>query len=83
MNPNIGLLSRREFNARYPLQIKRMQNQAKPKKRKPKASNKEAVREVFLDFATELADAEQKKDVVRVLVRVDEFVEKAIKAIRG
>ena len=46
-------------------------------------ANKDAVRAVFLSFATELSAAEARKDVVAVLAAVDRYVDRAIKAARG
>lgn len=98
-SPSIGKLSKRQFNARYPLQVKRRKGRAadaaeaaaKPKARKqrapgrPKATaaaggNRQALRDVFLRFASDLVGAEQRKDLVKVLAGVDEYVDSAIDA---
>jgi hypothetical protein len=94
---SVADLSKRQFNARYPLQVKRRRSQARRaregagKKRgartarppargadKPAAS-REAVRQVFLEFATDITGAEERKELVRVLANVDRYVDQAIK----
>lgn len=42
--------------------------------------NRDAVRDAFLSFASELAAAEARKDLVRVLAGVDKYVDRAMKA---
>jgi hypothetical protein len=99
VSPSVGKLSRRQFNARYPLQVKRRKAQAegtprkkgkkatpsRPKKKTAEAAlsagQRDAVRDVFLDFATELSGAEERKDLVKVLANVDKYVEKAVKGM--
>ena len=92
----IGRLSLRQFNARYPLQVKRRKSSARrrPKRgatTKPTASrsarrgpdsNRDAVRKILLDFAGDLSGAEERKDLVRVLAGVDGYVDRVIKAAR-
>ncbi len=89
-------LSLRQFNARYPLQVKRKKSLAEPgRKRKSRAraaggtrggtrrapqARRDAMRDVFLRFASDLAGAEERKDVVRVLASVDGYVDEALKA---
>ena len=80
VNPDIAKLDRRQFHARYPLQIKREQAKPRPRKARVKRTRREAVRAVFLEFANELAEAEERKDIVRVLSQVDKFVDKALEA---
>jgi hypothetical protein len=105
VSPSVDKLTRRQFNARYPLQVKRRRAQAmeapaggkkktKTKKKKvaaagrrkksegaapPAGAQKEAVREVFLQFAQELSGAQERKDLVKVLANVDRWVDKAVK----
>lgn len=104
VSPSVDKLTRRQFNARYPLQVKRRRAQAMEapvggkkkttkKKKKvaaagrkksegaapPAGARKEAVREVFLQFAQELSGAQERKDLVKVLANVDRWVDKAVK----
>jgi hypothetical protein len=92
---SIGRLSLRQFNARYPLQVKRRKSSAR---RRPKGaaakpatgrsvrkgldSNRDAVRKILLDFAGDLSGAEERKDLVRVLANVDGYVNRVIRAAR-
>ncbi len=93
VSPAIGKLSKRQFHARYPLQVKRKMSPSKPgRPRTRKAAGRkrstrgrgnggrDAVRAVFLDFASDLAAAEARKDVVRVVASVDKYVDDVLKA---
>ena len=93
VSSSVADLSKRQFHARYPLQIKRKltpRKRRKPKKKQPTTKGKassvgvatahEGVRRAFLDFASELAAAEARKDVVRVVASVDKYVVEALKA---
>ena len=42
--------------------------------------DREAVRDAFLAFASDLAAAEARKDLVKVLAGVDKYVDRAVKA---
>ncbi|MBW3535238.1 MAG: hypothetical protein KY453_08500 [Gemmatimonadetes bacterium] len=92
-SPAIGKLTLRQFNARYPLQVKRRAGgrrkgrsrktaKAAPKRRKSSASGdgREAVRDAFLRFATDMAGAEQRGQLVKVLASVDRYVDEVMKA---
>lgn len=89
----VSKLSLRQFNARYPLQVKRRQSQKKggrSTKRKRSTSrrrtapsngkNRDAVRDTLLRFASEVAGAEHRKDLVKVLAEVDKYVDEVLKA---
>ena len=97
-NASIQDLSKRQFNARYPLQVKRRRSQGRrpgggTRKKGPKAGvvnsrsggrrkapgSREAVRQVFLQFATDITGAEERKDLVKVLADVDRYVDQALK----
>lgn len=96
VDSGLSKLSLRQFNARFPLQIKRKKSLAAPRKgRKAKArtgtssrragrragqDRRDAMREVFLRFASDLAGAEERKEVVRVLAGVETYVADALKA---
>ena len=91
VNPSVADLNKRQFNARYPLQVKR--KLAPPRRRKPRkakaaagkahpkaaASQRELVRASFLRFASDLAGAEARQDVVRVVAGVDSYVDEVLK----
>jgi len=97
---SIGSLTRRQFNARYPLQVKRRRALAEkgsaPRKkkaststpRKPRrsiqsstSSPRDAIRQVFLQFATHIAAAEERKDLVKVLANVDRYVDDVLRNV--
>ncbi|MBT8398512.1 MAG: hypothetical protein HKO65_18340 [Gemmatimonadetes bacterium] len=96
---SIGRLSKRQFNSRYPLQVKRRRAlaakaRAGAKKegtssagRTPRKSRtrsvepRDRVRQVFLQFATDIAAAEERKDLVRVLAGVDNYVDQVMKNV--
>ncbi len=93
VNPTIGELSKRQFHARYPLQIKRKLNPRKRRKRRsPKAASgtgrrsggsiarRDAVRSALLRFASDVAGAEERKDLVRVVANVDRYVDQVLEA---
>ncbi len=92
-NAAIGKLTLRQFNARYPLQVKRRKSgggrrrsrkttKASTRRGKSTATGngRDAVRDSFLRFATALAGAESRGDVVKVLASVDRYVDEVIKA---
>lgn len=89
-------LTIREFHARYPLQVKRKQalaaggsrrrtskSRRKRRSRKNQTAKRDAVREVLLGFAADLSAAEARKDLVKVLSQVDDYVEKLMEAAKG
>jgi hypothetical protein len=88
VDSGVAKLSVRQFNARYPLQIKRKKSLASPSGRRRKTggrkrrsdSRHEAMRKVFLRFASDLAAAEARKDLVTVLANVDDYVTDGMKA---
>lgn len=104
IDPAVAELSRRQFHARYPLQVKRTRGQgAGPRKRAPgkratRAAavpgqgqarrrrgrgevDRDAIRRVFLDFAADLAEAESRQDLVRVLRSTDDYVDRVQKML--
>lgn len=93
-HPSVGELSKRQFNARYPLQVKRRQSQPSPgtrsrrrttrkPRRKKSGGSRDDVRETFLRFASDLVAAEERKDLVDVLAGVDSYVDEVLKATNG
>jgi hypothetical protein len=92
VNEEVASLNKRQFHARYPLQVKRKLAPPKPRRprsakpkakrgRKPAAGSvREAVRSCFLKFASDLAAADARKDLVRVVAGVDRYVDEVLKA---
>lgn len=119
ISSGVGKLSKRQFHARYPLQVKRRSPKAKrakgakkaakaakpskagrkkaaTRRARPKAAaraarkaagttanaaaERESVRRIFMRFASDLAAAEARKDVVKVVAGVDRYVNDVIKA---
>jgi hypothetical protein len=97
--PSVRKLSKRQFNARYPLQVKRRRALAekamgvgkkkvssprsRPSKKTPVPSGepRDRVRNVFLKFATDIAAAEERKDLVKVLAGVDQYVDEVLRSV--
>lgn len=93
-NPDIGKLTNRQFNARYPLQVKRKnKSRTSPRTRRgsarrapgrpaPRAdageTQREKVRAVFLAFATDVVSADDRKELVKVLATVDKYVDRVL-----
>jgi hypothetical protein len=93
----IGQLSKRQFNARYPLQVKRRKalvarakgpsrKKGTPARGRPlrapvirSSEPRDLVRQVFLQFALDIAAAEERKDLVKVLAGVDNYVDLVLK----
>lgn len=87
-------LTIREFHARYPLQVKRKASLAagggRRRRKKPQsratsrrnnsATRRDEVRAALLKFASDLSAAEERKDLVRVLAQVDDYVDEVLKA---
>jgi hypothetical protein len=93
VNEAVAALTRRQFHARYPLQIKRKlspRRPGRPRKAKTGARRvrkaqtngpvRDTVRAIFLKFASDLAAADARKDLVRVVAGVDRYVDEALKA---
>jgi hypothetical protein len=108
MDKGIGKLSPRQFNARYPLQVKRTmapkkapsaRGKGRPRGGKAKAGVKAAasspararqgqaggdsrdkVRAVLIELARDVANAQSKGDVVDVIVGMDRYVDRVVKA---
>jgi hypothetical protein len=98
VSAGVAELGKREFNARYPLQVKRrlaLASRPRSSGRKGAAggsrsrraaaakaeASKMAVREVFIRFATDLAGAEERKDLVKVLAGMDRYVDDVLKGV--
>lgn len=92
-HPSVGKLTHRQFNARYPLQVKRRKSQKSGKQRARGRSRRttkkgeidgaqrEKIRAAFLDFASDLAGAQERSDLVNVVAGVDKYVDRVVKAL--
>lgn len=89
VNRSVSTLTKRQFHARYPLQIKRKlaprrRGRAKqPSRRGRQASAnsmRDAVRATLLKFASDLAAADDRKSLVHVVANVDRYVGDVLKA---
>ena len=98
IHASVGQLNKRQFNGRYPLQVKRRRAlEARgsapaskkeaptrvPRRRRPVPSGepREVVRQVLLGFAMDIAAAEQRKDLVKVLAGVDRYVDQVLEGV--
>jgi len=91
VSPSMGKLTKRQFHARYPLQVKRKMSAAKGGRRRTRKrtsgkrgnraakNGREAVRAAFLRFASDLAGAEARKDVIKVVANVDKYVDEVLR----
>lgn len=96
IDKDVEKLSPRQFNAMYPLQVKRA---LKPRKRTAKKAktarsksrkgrsaapaggdNRDRVRAVLLELARDIANAQGKGDVVDVVAGIDGYVGRVMKA---
>ena len=86
VDKGVAKLSPRQFNAMYPLQVKRAMKPSRPKRKRSKRSRRSAngkrddVREVLLSLARDVANAQGKGDVVDVVAGIDGYVDKVMKA---
>jgi len=92
--PKVGELDRRQFNARYPLQIKRRLAResgatgaprtrtrgGSPRKRQARLRSREQIREIVMGFAVSLAGAEGRSELVQAFTSVDEVVDRIVQA---
>lgn len=83
IDKSVANLSSRQFNARYPLQVKRRLAPARPRRTRRKAQRNDgraAVRGVLLEYARELASADDKAKIVDLVANVDKYVDRVLKA---
>jgi hypothetical protein len=83
----VGKLSKREFNARYPLQVRRRIAPARRRRSAPAADRKAearraAVRKILLDYGKAIAAAEGKADMVDLIAGLDSYVDRLVAAAR-
>lgn len=92
----VGDLTARQFNATYPLQVKRSLAPRKPRRRRTGSGRKSAggstrrgrgsdggrdkVRTVLLELARDVANAQGKGDVVDVIAGIDRYVDRVVRA---
>lgn len=86
IDPRIGELSPRSFNARYPLQVKRrmsvVESERKQRSKREAASEefRAVVRQALLDFAKEIIGPDDRGRMIDALREVDEYVNKVLAA---
>lgn len=88
IDPGVKDLSSRQFNARYPLQVKRKMSDAagtsKPRTprgpRKRKESNREEIRKELFTLAKDVAGTEDRGDLVAVMSNMDKYVDRVVEA---
>ena len=91
VDPNVTKLTARQFNATYPLQVKRAMKPRKPARKKTttssrsgrrmtNGSNRDRVRKELLLLARDVAGAQDKGEVVDVIASIDRYVDRVIKA---
>lgn len=94
LDRSMSRLSIRQFNARYPLQIKRnlapkRRRRGRPRKKAAGAGRNKAaavntrdeIRSILLQFARDVAAADGKADVLEVVARVDGLVDRVATAV--
>jgi hypothetical protein len=95
VDKKIAKLTARQFNATYPLQVKRRMKPAgrsrnrrgskkAPARSRGRKSNaggdqRDKVRAVLLDLAKDVANAQGKGDVVDVIAGIDRYVDRVVK----
>lgn len=87
LDKSVSGMSPRQFHARYPLQVKRQIAAGQPRRRSAAARarrraavDRSAVRNVLLQFAKDVAGAEEKSAVVDVIGGVDKYVDRVLQA---
>lgn len=84
IDPSIRELTLRQFNAKYPLRVKREKARTRAKedgKRTRKRVDREAIRDVLFRFARNVAAAGGTAGVIDALAGVDRYVEEVVAAI--
>ena len=95
---SVGKLSVRQFHATYPLQVRRKAapKRSRPKRgrsaggsvrksgstRSDGGSNRDAVRTTLLEFASDIAAANERADLVKVLAGVDGYVDRIMGSVK-
>lgn len=89
----VAKLSARQFNATYPLQVKRAMKPRKPRRKKSARKSpartrsgstsdggRDKVKGVLLELARDVANAQGKGDLVDVVAGIDRYVDRVVKA---
>lgn len=85
LDRGIRSLSARQFNATYPLQVRRSIAPKRPRARRgsrKSATGREHVRGVLLEFARSVAGAEDPGELVEVIGNLDTWVDRITEAGR-
>lgn len=86
MDKEIAKLSPRQFNARYPLQVKRRmapprkKGRARVRRAAKAGGDRAAVRAVLQELAQDVAGAESGAELVSVIGNLDDYVERVLRA---
>ena len=87
IDKGVSKLSPRQFNAMYPLQVKRAMKPSRPKRKRSKRVSRTArnghrgeIRTVLLSLARDVADAQGKGELVDVVAGIDRYVDRVLKA---
>lgn len=80
IDPSVGELSARSFNARYPLQVKRKlaRERGQHGSGNTDVPTRARIREVLLEFARDVAGAPGRGTVVDVVRDVDSYVDRLL-----
>jgi hypothetical protein len=85
LDKSISGLNARQFNALYPLQVKRRMAPRRTRttaaaRSRRRAVDRAAVRTALLKFAMDIAAAEERADVIEVIGNVDQYDDRVIAA---
>lgn len=87
IDKSVADLSPRQFNALYPLQVKR---RLAPRRARPAGArsrrrtiDRAAIRAALLNFAMDIAAAEDTADVIEIIGNVDQYVDTVVAAAGG
>lgn len=90
IDKEVGKLSARQFNARYPLQVKRRmapppkrRGRGRSRKQAAQGGDRTAVRAVLQQLAQDVAGAESGAELVTVVGNLDNYVDQVLKASGG
>lgn len=84
IDPDVGELSARSFNARYPLQVKRKLSAEEGEEETKVAEEDEfrsTVRETLLDFAKDVTGAKDRGKAIGVVTDVDKYVDRVMEEV--
>lgn len=83
IDPDVGELSARSFNARYPLQVKRKLSAEQQQKTEAAEGDefRSTVREALLDFARDVTGARDRGKAIGVVTDVDKYVDRVMEKV--